>query len=228
MENFENEIKKLLTSAGATIFGVADIGQIKKDFKIKKNIINKLNRAVCIGVRLSDAIIDEIDDHPTLAYYHHYRRINNLLDDICLKLTNFIQREGFYAYPVAASLIADWHSQKACVSHKHIAVKAGLGWIGRNNLLVTEEFGCRVRFASVLTDMPLKPAETLKIDCGSCKACIDVCPADAIKMEQKNFDHIKCFEKLKEFRKKGYVGQYICGICLKICKPKKADDRKYS
>jgi len=226
MEKIKNEIEKLLLCSGVAIFGIADIREIKKDFKINENVLDKLNRAVCIAVRLSDAIIDEIGDHPTLAYYHHYRRINNLLDDACLKLANFIQDKGFYGYPVAASQISNWQKQTADVSHKHIAVQAGLGWIGRNNLLVTEEFGCRIRLASVLTDMPLESSAPLAQDCGNCTECIDICPAQAIKMNKEEFGHIKCFEKLKEFRNKGYAGQYICGVCLKACKGTKKVTKK--
>lgn len=207
-------MEKLLLSSGASLYGTADISELKKTFSLNKNVIVKVNRAVCFGVRLSDAVVEEIETHPTLNYYHHYRRINNLLDDIALKLTNCIQDYGFYAYPVPASLIADWRTQRADVSHKHIAVLAGLGWFGRNNLVVTEKFASRIRFASVLTDMPLEPAKPLQRDCGNCKMCIDLCPAKAIKLDKDQFDHIKCFEKLKEFRQKGYVSQYICGICL--------------
>jgi epoxyqueuosine reductase QueG len=221
MGRSESEIKKLLLDEGVSLFGVADISSIKKDFKIKQNVLSKVNRAICIGIRLSTAIIDEIEDYPTLAYYHHYRRINNFLDHICLKLTNFIQIKGFYAYPVAASLIEDWRNQQASVSHKHIAIQAGLGWLGRNNLVITEKFGASIRFASVLTNMPLVPGKTLGKDCGKCAACVEACPVRAIKMKKEDFDHIKCFEKLKSFRTKGYVGQYICGICIKACKPQK-------
>lgn len=215
------EIGRLLLNEGASLFAVADISKIKKDFRIKENILRRLDKAVCFGIRLSDAIVEEIEDHPTQAYYHHYRRVNILLDNIGLLLTNFIQDKGFTAYPVPASLVEDWQKQTANVSHKHIAVEAGLGWIGRNNLLVTEKFGSRVRFASVLTDMPLKTQAPLNKDCGGCKACISECPAGAIKMEREKFDHVACFEELREFRNKGYAGQYICGICLNACRSKK-------
>ncbi|MEO0087241.1 MAG: 4Fe-4S double cluster binding domain-containing protein, partial [candidate division WOR-3 bacterium] len=62
--------------------------------------------------------------------------------------------------------------------------------------------------------------ENPNLDCGDCYACINICPAGAIKEKKEDFDHLKCFEKLKEFQKKGYVGQYICGLCVKVCKGK--------
>jgi len=119
-----------------------------------------------------------------------------------------------------ASQILDWQNQKAHLSHKKIGYLAGLGWIGRNNLLVNRKLGSQFRLASILTDMPLKKDKPLKLDCGSCRLCLAVCPAQAIKESARDFDHHKCFEKLQEFQKQKLVDQYICGICVKVCKGK--------
>ncbi|MEO0077238.1 MAG: 4Fe-4S binding protein, partial [candidate division WOR-3 bacterium] len=103
------------------------------------------------------------------------------------------------------------------LSHKRIGVAAGLGWIGRNNLLVHPQYGSQFRLVTILTDMPLATDTPLNSDCQDCRKCIEVCPAQAIKERPEDFDHMKCFEQLKEFQKKGYVGQYICGVCVKAC-----------
>jgi epoxyqueuosine reductase QueG len=94
---------------------------------------------------------------------------------------------------------------------------AGLGWIGRNNLLVNPELGSRHRLVTILTDMPLVPGRPLDRDCGDCFACLQTCPAQAIKENEEDFDHWACFDKLKEFRRQ-VVGQHICGVCVKACK----------
>jgi len=39
----------------------------------------------------------------------------------------------------------------------------------------------------------------------------------ATKDKRSDFDHMSCYDQLKEFRKKGYVGQYVCGICVRAC-----------
>jgi epoxyqueuosine reductase QueG len=100
-----------------------------------------------------------------------------------------------------------------------IALRAGIGWIGRNNLLVHPEYGSKIRIASVLTDMPLKTDEAIKEGCNGCKRCIDACPVSAIKDSHKQWDKTACLEKLKYFAKAHNVGQYICGLCVKVCKP---------
>lgn len=222
MENsaLRKELERVARDLGAALFGTADIRPIKKEFHFPDEILEDLDYAVSIGLRLSDSILDGIVDAPTKIYFHHYRQANAALDQIALRISGIIQSRGYKALPVPASQITDWEKQKAHLSHKRIGELAGLGFIGRNNLLVNPEIGARFRLVTVLTDAPLKGAKPLKLDCKNCRACIEVCPVNAIKEKQKDFDHIKCYEKLKEFRNKGIVGQFICGICVKACRGK--------
>jgi len=220
-ENYQR-LQDFKLKEGASLFGVADLTKVKTDdFLIDKKLLDKLPYAISIGVALSPTVLEEIIDHPTQLYFHHYRQINMLLDQIALKVTQYIIKEGFNALPIAASQIVDWQNQKAHISHKRIGVAAGLGWIGRNNLLVNEQYGSQFRLVSILTDLPLTPNTPLLENCSECRKCIEVCPAQAIKEKPEDFQHLKCFEKLKEFQKKGYVGQYICGVCVKACNGKK-------
>ena len=211
-------LKKFCQQQGVELFGVADIRKIKKDFLLSPASLEKFDTAICVGVRLSKAILEEIEQAPTKLYFHHYRTVNNFLDQVALKLCNYIQRKNFLALPISASQIVDWQNQRAHLSHKKIGYLAGLGWMGRNNLLVNKDLGSQFRLVSILTNMPLKIDKPTREDCGDCQLCIAICPVEAIKEKPQNFDHIKCFEKLKEFQKQRLVDQYICGICVKVCK----------
>ena len=63
------------------------------------------------------------------------------------------------------------------ISHRAVAHQAGLGWIGRNLLLVTPEFGPRIRLITVITYAELDQGPVpLPNRCGTCPACIDSCP----------------------------------------------------
>jgi len=117
----------------------------------------------------------------------------------------------------AASQMIDWQRQLGHISHKHVAVAAGLGWIGRNNLLVHPQFGCRVRYNTVLTYMVLVPDGPMAIGCGDCRACVASCPASAIRDEQADFDHQGCYEMLQVFKNKRNLGHHICGLCVRAC-----------
>lgn len=213
-------LKKFAQEQGVDLFGVADINAVKHEFSLPEKSLQKLERAVCLGVRLSRSVLQEIENAPTRLYFHHYKTVNALLDQTALKISNFIQNKGFLAMPIPASQILDWQNQKAHLSHKKIGVLAGLGWIGRNNLLVNKKLGSQFRVVSILTDMPLKVDEPLKENCNNCRACIAICPAKAIGEDAPAFDHIRCFEKLKEFQKQKLVDQYICGICVNACSPR--------
>ncbi len=214
------ELKKFCSEQGADLFGVADISKVKAEFNLSKSLVNDLNKAICVGVRLSNKILNDIKDVPTQLYFHHYKTANFFLDQLTFKLSNFIQRKGALALPIAASQIVDWQRQSAHASHKKLGYLAGLGWIGRNNLLVSPKFGAQFRLATVFTNLKIKLDKSLDKDCDDCYDCISVCPVNAIKKNKEDFAYMLCFEKLKEFQKANIVGQYICGICVRECQMK--------
>jgi epoxyqueuosine reductase QueG len=130
--------------------------------------------------------------------------------------------------PIPASQIVDWKNQRGHLSHKHVSRLAGLGWIGRNNLLVNEKFGSRIRLLTILTDLPLATDSPLSKDCGSCRACQSVCPVGAIKDRPEDFDHLQCYEQLKVFSKTLHFSHHICGICVKACRGYRTSRREHS
>jgi epoxyqueuosine reductase QueG len=213
-----DELIAMANAEGVSLIGVGQIEDIiaKVDL-LPKRIIEGLKYGISIGIRLSNKIIEEITDHPTKLYFYHYRRLNIALDQIAIKITNLIQKRGFNALPIPSSQTIDWENQRGHVSHKMVGVRAGLGWIGRNNLLINKDYGARVRYVSILTDMPLASTLSTEQDCGTCRECLAVCPAGAIRTNKEDFDRQKCFEQLKYFSKKYQIGHYICGICVKAC-----------
>jgi epoxyqueuosine reductase len=220
-ENTE-KIKALCRQGGGSLLGVADLRSFKKEeILLPSSLMDKLPYGISIGFHLSDAILEEIENQPTPLYFHHYQRVNIVLDTIGLIVTSAMQERGYQAIPIPASQIVDWKIQKGHLSHKHVASAAGLGWIGRNNLLVNEKFGSRIRLVTVLTDLPLVISSPSKKDCGSCLDCLSVCPAGAIKVRQEEFDHLRCYEQLRTFAKTLHFSHNICGVCVKACRGQK-------
>ena len=214
------KLKKFCLNWGADLFGTADVSSLKDGFAVSARAAKDLHTAISLGVRVSSGVLSEIENQPTKLYFHHYRVVNMFLDQLALRLSNFIQNSGSQALPIPASIIVDWQRQTAHLSHKHIGYLAGMGWIGRNNLLVNRGLGSQFRLVTVLTDMPLKYDKPTKEDCGKCRACVVICPVNAIKEKKEDFDHLGCFELLKEFQRQKVVEQYICGICVKACNHK--------
>ena len=65
------------------------------------------------------------------------------------------KKEGYQSLPIPASQVLDRENWYAAISHKAVARMAGLGWQGKNLLLITPQFGSRVRLGTVLTEAPL-------------------------------------------------------------------------
>ncbi|TAN61605.1 epoxyqueuosine reductase [bacterium] len=213
-----NKLKKFCLNWGADVFGVADISGMKDSFALPDTVSRGLSSAVCVGARVASPVLEGIEQEPTKLYFHHYRTVNMFLDQLTLRAANFIQNLGFRALPIPASQIVDWQKQTAHLSHKHVAYQAGLGWIGRNNLLVNKKLGSQFRLSTVLTDLPLKADKPAREDCGKCFACVVKCPVKAIKEKPGDFNHLGCFELLKEFQRNKIADQYICGICVRACR----------
>jgi epoxyqueuosine reductase len=212
------KIKNLCHQWGGSLFGVADLRSFKREeILLPPPLIDQLSFGISIGYHLSDAILEGIENQPTPLYFHHYQRANILLDTIGLIVTSMIQDLGYHAMPIPASQLVDWKNQRGHLSHKHVARAAGLGWIGRNNLLVNEKFGSRIRLVTILTELPLTADSPFSGNCGSCRACLSVCPAGAIADRQEDFNHLRCYEQLRTFAKTLHFSHNICGICVKAC-----------
>jgi epoxyqueuosine reductase QueG len=157
-------------------------------------------------------------------YFQHYRSANALLDQIAFKLTDLLEKNGYEAFPVAASQsLGKQNPYQGVVPHKTVAVLSGLGFVGKSGLFLSERYGSRVRLATVLTDKPLKSdRKIIENGCGECTACMRACPAGAIFGQlpttdgERNFDPEKCSKYMKEHFQDIGRGS-VCGVCIKVC-----------
>ena len=213
----KEKLETIARSMGIALFGVADLNGLPDE--TFAHLPRRYSKAVALAVALSSAVLEDVEDRPTPLYLHHYRQVNYLLDRAALALATAIEAAGFPALPVPASQYINRRPYLGHISHRELGHLAGLGWRGRNNLLVTPEYGSRVRLVTILTDLPLPPDRPLVRDCGDCRKCVELCPAGAIAKEPSEFDHIKCYEQLGQFKKGLNLGHYICGVCVKACSP---------
>lgn len=202
--------------------------------------------AVSMAIRLSDAVVEEIADEPTYTYFHHYRTVNAFLDQLALKAGLYLQeRRARYIVVAASQSVPAAPGSKATpfegrYSHKKSAGLAGLGAMGRSNLLLHREWGPRVRLVTVFTDWselaeiakPAPGAQSAEAEelpaptaspelsplCAACSRCVDSCPAGAIDFSENGpaFDPEKCSAWMKTQYQ--HIGRgAVCGICMRVC-----------
>jgi epoxyqueuosine reductase len=214
---------------GADFFGVADLSRAKEAVADQGGeICAQYPKAISIGIRLPQTIVEELpnrDNRAVAVNYRHAYDITNLrLDLLTSKLGSIIQQEGHKALPVPASERFDDERICAVFSHKLAANLAGLGWIGKSCLLVTPEAGPRVRWATVLTDAPLTiTGEPMEVKCGECNECVEICPVSAFTGEafreneprEERYDARKCEEYL--YNADEDANWAVCGLCIYVC-----------
>ena len=172
-------------------------------------------RAIVFGFVLSRAVLDTIQNRPTLIYKHHYKTVNWILDQTACHVVRFLEEQNIRAVAIPASQVINWDKRKGHISHSILGNKAGLGHIGRSGLLVHPRHGAHVRYVSILTDLEFTPDDRVERSCGDCRACIAACPAQAIT--ENGVVIPKCFAKLNDFASIRGIGQHICGVCVKVC-----------
>jgi epoxyqueuosine reductase QueG len=224
----EADLERVAKELGADLFGIADL-TIAQDFVCRQGgeYLGKFSRAISVGVRLLDAVVDELYRHEDSAvictYTALYNSVNSHLDHIGLLLAKRIQEKGYKAYAVPASQTVDSDKLTGVFSHKLAANLAGLGWIGKSCLLITPSYGPRVRFATILTDAPLKAGSSIGEKCNDCRGCVDICPVKAFSGASFNpseprevrFNAHLCRSYRKKREEK--LGEGYCGLCVYVC-----------
>ncbi len=221
MKQLSERLKTVLTELGASLVGFADLTSLPVDQR------DGFNYGISIAVAIEPVIINGIGNGPTKEYYDEYYRINRLLDSLDIKAAEIINDHGFNALPkTKANVSIDYKDHSTILPHKTVATRAGLGWIGKCALLVTEKYGPAVRVSSVLTDAPLEVSKPFNHShCGTCDSCVRNCPAAALSGDlwavdldrEMFYDTLACRNKAIERTWKVSPGETICGLCILAC-----------
>lgn len=108
--------------------------------------------------------------------------------------------------------------------HKTAATCSGLGWVGKNGLIINRQYGSRLTWATVLTDAPLKTdAPITDSECGLCDLCVQHCPSGAVKGEHWTLAdplrEIVAYDKCRalKVRRTSLTNKPNCGFCITVC-----------
>jgi epoxyqueuosine reductase len=225
-----DEIQSVLNAWGADFWGVADLSSAREAIVNQGgSLVADYPFAISIGIALSHSIVDQLPQRAeravAVSYRHQYDVVNQRLDLVASHLSSLLQQRGFRAFPVPAAKRIDDERICAVFSHKLAAHLAGLGWIGKNCLLITPQVGPRVRWVSVLTDGPVQVTRELMAEqCGTCHECVAICPVRAFtgrsfregEPREVRYDASKCDRYFEKMRQK-QPGLEVCGLCVYVC-----------
>jgi epoxyqueuosine reductase QueG len=221
MKTLQAKLEKKLKDEGASLIGYADLRDLppgaRRSFPV----------GISIAVALDPGVISKITWGPTKEYFEEYSRVNALLDHLGQCAIVMLNAEGFGGLALQTTTEDfDRDTLRTILPHKTVATKAGLGWIGKNALLVTEAFGSALRLTSVLTDAEFETARPVTVSrCEQCFTCVDSCPGRAPSGEiwaagkdrDAFFNAHACCRTATEYSSKSGIPATICGICIPVC-----------
>lgn len=221
------ELRRRCDQLGIRMMGVASVERwdrppfqpwVPEEFR-PSAIYPEARSVVVVGLPIT---LPVLETSPSIHYFQLYKTVNELLDQATYHLSNllgehghpsmFIPRDGYGHISLMM--------ERALVffSHRHAALLAGLGTFGVSNMVLTREYGPRVRFASVLTAAELPPDPMMEENlCTRCMRCVDICPVKALSEEDypKGLTRKEaCAARAVDLGSK-YASP--CGFCIKVC-----------
>jgi len=179
---------------------------------------------ICLGLNYTPPKTQKEPTTPpapmgTVANYARYEDYHPFIKKQLRKLTDFI-----------ASSVGTGFTFKICVdsaplAERTLAARAGLGFIGKNRMLINPELGPQIFLAEIVTSLKLQPDEPIKTSCSNCNKCLNACPTGAL-MPDGHFDANKCISYLTiehkdefppDLAKKIGASLFGCDECVLAC-----------
>jgi len=210
MEKLITKIRQILDNYNVGFLRFVDISDLSAE------VTKGFPTAILFGLPLPADFIRTINDNIPVRY-NMFDVLEERMKRIADFITAYIVQQGYRAVSQSDEeqlkrKSYDEEIFRSQLPHKTLALRAGLGWIGKNDLCNTYDYGCSISMCSILTDAPF---ETVKFEpavpkCGKCTACVDVCPTGAIsgKMWQPGTDRDELVDTDKCI---------LCLKCMAVC-----------
>lgn len=219
----EEKIRQYALSCGADLVGfaaAADFADAPEGFR-PQDIMPEVEGVVVLARALPAGAVRSANQ---VVYTAQHTSNVKRLDELARAVAVFIEAQGGLALPVPADdPYFHWEEERkhgmGILSHRHAAVKAGLGIIGKNALVITPEYGNRVEFVSILTDLVLTPSAPAPDLCPpGCRLCLDACPVGALD-GSRSVVQLKCRSNLSTKSPRGH-NLVKCWECRAVCPAK--------
>jgi epoxyqueuosine reductase QueG len=222
--NLTEVLRDMSFRLGADFIGITDPSCFENsDYTGNKpqDVMTDLQSVIILGVSVPRGAFETLPKGRA-EYTNTLMAATATLRIIAFQLAKLIEKEGYLATiaPSEGSEFGYWYANretlKADFSFKYTAYHAGVGNFGMNHLLITKDFGPKVRMTAILTNAPLgrdKKTELPFINdaCSKCMKCIEICPVDALTAEGV-IHREKCADYMFNV-----LGGLRCGLCIKVC-----------
>jgi len=148
------------------------------------------------------------------VYAQAYKRLNAALNETSRKIATEFSGVAVTATTTGMTTtvthVEDYY--QTVVSHRVAAELSGVGWRGKNELIVNPRFSCAIRLATILTTTPIERTPPSSTSCGECRACLDSCKFLAHKDKLDNYR-----EQCRRYMLNLNLYDEVCGKCIKAC-----------
>ena len=213
-------IKQIIHELGADLCGIASIDRFT-DAPEGFNPVDTLPSCKTVIIFGKRFLKGTIDCKNTTPYTISRNMISNILDIMAVKFCGIMEENEIIAVPIGAvgpsKFDENTNRFRGIVSLKHSAVLAGMGYIGKNSLLITPEYGNMVWLEGILMNIELEPDKIINGGCPkNCNLCIENCPVKAIKQDSLEIDQQQCWNNAFEGNEI-YFTKIKCYRCRTIC-----------
>ena len=226
MANSRNKLSKLLEGVEVDKVGVVKLEDVKDTpiYEKARSLLPEAKSIVVLALEVFPEVVKYLVSERKVGemtlrdlFNRNAELVSGRLDWEAYKIVKSLHGADYKGIPLPASNTPfDGRLIESILSYKHTAKLAGLGVLGWNSLLLTPEYGARVRLGCIITDAPLLhsiPTEEY-YPCPECGgACIKICPVSAIKQpkdsETYNLDKYVCNTY--------YNSAGGCAECLRVC-----------
>jgi epoxyqueuosine reductase len=203
-----------------------EMGYLARDDRLARRrdlnvILDGVQSLVCVALPYwPGSFPDTWDDpmHGAVSCYAWGTDYHKILEKKLKTLGKWLLQEGGGQ--------AKWYVDTGAIQERELGARSGLGFIGKNTLLIHPRYGSGVFLGELLTTLPLPPDESPPMpDCGRCQKCLDACPTDAF-IGPYQLDARKCISYLT-IELKGSIPEdlrpqignriYGCDICQQVC-----------
>ena len=222
-EDFNKTVKDLVLNAGAVDVGVVTTetlegGPPSTDLSY---VLEGAKSAVVFALPLDQEKIERyLKKEDFYGQNRDNVRTNTLVSGIALELARFLEMKGQTAVPVAANGVYRKDTprgpfdEKPPISHRYLAVRAGLGHFGFSGNVIRKKDGAAVILGSVVTDAELTPTDPLPPEenyCDDCRLCLSACPSGLMHPDEKTTVTLGGVEFSYARRRSYNRCDYVCG-----------------